>query len=57
MCKPWVDSPCDYGAAEEIAFNLYAMDCEGMFNETINVNVNKPMRITAKMDLFIFVPP
>ena len=38
--KPYLDSPCDYGAAEEIAFNLYAMNCEGMFDETINVNVN-----------------
>ena len=27
--KPFVDSPCDFGIAEEVAFNLYAMEKEG----------------------------
>ena len=27
--KPYIDSPCDFGIAEDVAFNLYAMECEG----------------------------
>ena len=48
MRKPWVDSPGNYGIAEDIAFNLYAMNCEGMFDETINVNVNIDGDFTAE---------
>ena len=41
MCKPYIDSPSDYGIAEDIAFNLYAMDCEGYFgSEAVNININ-----------------
>ena len=46
--KPYLDSPGDYGIVEDIAYTLYAMDCEGEFDTDVNLNITLSDGITPE---------
>ena len=47
-CGATIWAPSQSHFVEDRAFSCFAMDCEGMFDETINVNVNVDGDFTAE---------